>query len=289
MSTHHTLEPPTTPLDDSRPDDVPDLSAVLAAATKQEPQAAAPEPAADPADAILEAAKASGFTDEELEGLDAPAVERLVAALDRKAIDFYGKQEQLRDEQGRFAAKPTPGQMFELDLDDTYDDHLVEQLQQMNEFYAAQIEALTSSLQQTGAPVSLTGDNLSRWFDAKVSELGDGYDSVFGKGGIDRFAESSNEVRNRVELFRSFNALKTAYPQAKDEDLFERAMRSSFSWVSETQQKKAIADKAKSRAKTTIGRPSGRASANLERDPETGLSIRTVDAIQAAINSKLNR
>jgi hypothetical protein len=290
--THHTLDPPSTPLDDSRPDDVPDIAAIVAASRPAEP--AAEEPAKDMTPAAIAQARAAGFSDEELDGLAPEAVERLVTALDRRAIQMFGNQPQTsvgENGAGGFGAARTasPTSGFELDLDETYDDHLVEQLQAMNQFYAQQLASLTSALQQTGAPVSLTGDALSAWFDAKVSDLGDGYDSVFGRGGIDRYGEASNEVRNRVELFRSFNALRQAYPGSKDEELFDRAMRSSFGWAQDAVQNKSLGNKAKARAKSTIGRPSGRMTPNLERDPETGLSVRTIDAVQAAIDARLNR
>lgn len=298
----HTLDPPTEPLDDHRPDDVgapprelPDLSSILDRNKEPEPQPE--EPAVN--EALMSQARDLGFSDEDLEGIDQSRVERMIAAVDRRAIDAMNKiwstnQPQSPAPAGMGAAPAGPQsptgapfpQQFKIDLDpNEYDDKLVATLNAMNQYWAQQFQAL-----QAAAPAANVADDpTTRWFDAQFSGLGEDYVSVFGKGTVDELRPDSPEEKNRLELYRAFAALRDAFPTASDEVLFQRAMNASFGHVKEAAAAKALKAAAKKRQASTIGKPSGRQSVNTERDPWTGLSTNTIDTVQRAINAKLNR
>jgi hypothetical protein len=302
----HTLDPPAeitepTMVTDVSPDnpDFPDLSSIL---NKSSRGGDAPEPEEDSGvdESLLNTAKDLGFDDDDLAGLDAARIERMVAAVDRRAVAAISKM-QSPMQVGMMgqapaglqppAGAPTQPQQppgFKIDLSpDEYDDKLVATLQQMNEYWQQQFANL--SLQQQQQLATVGDDSDTRWFDDQFSGLGEEYASVFGNGRIEQLREGSAEEKNRFELFQTYNALRQIHPQTPDDVLFQRALRASFGHVAEDQAKKKLVQAAKQRSKTTIGRPSGRQSPSLERDPQTGLSTNTIDAVQRAINSRLNR
>ena len=304
----HTLDVPTEPLDDSRPGDVnapekdlPDFSSVL---NRHKESAPEPEPDTSAVDETwIAQAKELGFSDDELEGADQATLERLVRAVDKRTVEFLSRFQQPNPAQQAGmgagvagnqppAAPPTPQlpNQFTIDLDtDEYDPALVKTLKSMNEYWAQQFQALNQSLQAAQQPTTVADDPTTRWFDAQFSGLGEDYVSVFGKGKIDDLRPDSAEEKSRVELFRTFDALRQAYPNATDEVLFQRALNASFGHIKEQQKAKQLKAAATRRKQTTIGKPSGRQAANIERDPFTGLSTTTIDAVQRAIDSKLNR
>lgn len=307
MTNHaHVLEAPTEPLDDTRITDIAPGNPVedIQDLVKRPEEAEAPAVEID--EAIMSSAREIGFDDTDLDGLDQASIERMVAAVDRRAIEVISRANPASaGVTGAGAAGPQPPaappvqpwqqqpqqpQGFKIELDDSYDDKLVQTLNQMNAFYQQQMEQLKHSLQQQQEFATVGDDPLTRWFDGQFSGLGEEYHSVFGKGSIDDTRPGSAEEQNRIELHRAFSALKQAYPTAKDDVLFQRALRASFAHVQDTAAKKKLAAQAKQRSQTTIGRPSGRKpNLNAERDPITGVSTNTIDDIQREINNRLNR
>lgn len=306
MTHAHVLEAPAEPLDDTRITDIAPGNPVenIQDLVKRPEEAEAPVVEVD--EAIMSSAREIGFDDTDLEGLDQASIERMVAAVDRRAIEVISRANPASaGVTGAGAAGPQPPaappvqpwqqqpqqpQGFKIELDDSYDDKLVQTLNQMNAFYQQQMEQLKHSLQQQQEFATVGEDPLTRWFDGQFSGLGEEYHSVFGKGSIDDTRPGSAEEQNRIELHRAFSALKQAYPTAKDDVLFQRALRASFAHVQDTAAKKKLAAQAKQRSQTTIGRPSGRKpNLNAERDPITGVSTNTIDDIQREINNRLNR
>lgn len=306
----HVLEAPTEPLDDSRPSDVapgnvvPDLQ-VLVNKPADEPAPAEVEIDSS----VIEMAKGIGFDDTDLDGLDQASIERMVAAVDRRAIDAVSRVMRQNPASagvtGAAPAGPQPPagapvqppwmqqqqpQAFKVELDDSYDDKLVQTLNQMNQFYQHQLAQLNQALQSQQQVATVDEDPLTRWFDGQFSGLSGEYHSVFGKGTLEDTRPGSSEEQNRFELHRAFTALKQAYPSAQDDVLFQRALRASFSHVQDVSDKKKLAAQAKARSQSTIGRPSGRKAAlNTERDPITGVSVTTIDEIQREIDRRLDR
>jgi hypothetical protein len=275
--------------------DLPDLSSVLNKSSKPEPEPE--EPAVD--ESLLNAAKDLGFDDDDLDGLDPARIESMIAAVDRRAVAALSKFQPSHPmqvgmtgqapagQQQPPAGAPVAPQAFKIDLDpNEYDDKLVSTLKGMQEFFQSQ---LNLALQQQQQSATVEDDSTTRWFDAQISGLGEDYASAFGKGTIYDLREGGTEEKNRVELFQTFAALKQIHPQTSDDVLFQRALRASFGHVAESASRKKLAQAARQRSKSTIGRPSGRQSQPAERDPQTGISTRTIDTIQAAINAKLNR
>jgi hypothetical protein len=306
MTHAHVLEAPTEPLDDTRITDIAPGNPVENIQDLVKRPEEAETPAVEIDEAIMSSAREIGFDDADLEGLDQALIERMIATVDRRSIEAVNRVNPASaGVTGAGAAGPQPPaappvqpwqqqaqqpQGFKIELDDSYDDKLVQTLNQMNAFYQQQMEQLKHSLQQQQEFATVGEDPLTRWFDGQFSGLGEEYHSVFGKGSIDDTRPGSAEEQNRIELHRAFSALKQAYPTAKDDVLFQRALRASFAHVQDTAAKKKLAAQAKQRSQTTIGRPSGRKpNLNAERDPITGVSTNTIDDIQREINNRLNR
>lgn len=309
----HVLEAPAEPLNDARPTDVvpgnvvPDLQALV---NQPADEPVAEQTAID--ESVIEMAKGIGFDDTDLDGLDQGSIERMIAVTDRRAIEAVNRIMRSSPASagvtGAAPAGPQPPagapvqppwmqqqqpqvpQAFKIELDDSYDDKLVATLNQMNQFYQHQLTQLNQALQSQQQVATVEDDPLNRWFDGQFTGLGEEYHSVFGKGTLEDTRPGSSEEQNRFELHRAFTALKQAYPSAKDDVLFQRALRASFSHVSDTSARQKLAAQAKARSQSTIGRPSGRkAPLNAERDPITGVSVNTIDEIQREINNRLNR
>ncbi len=324
MTHAHVLEAPAEPLDDTRITDIAPGNPVenIQDLVKRPEEAEAPAVEVD--EAIMSSAREIGFDDTDLEGLDQASIERMVAAVDRRAIEVISRANPASaGVTGAGAAGPQPPaappvqpwqqpqqpQGFDLRSDylqvgpdgrlqiklDTespngYDPALIETIQKLSDYFSYQHAQLKHSLQQQQEFATVGEDPTLRWFDGQFSGLGEEYHSVFGKGSIDDTRPGSAEEQNRIELHRAFSALKQAYPTAKDDVLFQRALRASFAHVQDTAAKKKLAAQAKQRSQTTIGRPSGRKpNLNAERDPITGVSTNTIDDIQREINNRLNR
>lgn len=311
------LDSPSEPLDTSQITDVklgnptPDLSSA-APQTPDEPEETGIS------ESLLNTAKSVGFDDDDLDGLDEARIERMIAALDRRAIDTVRRLQQSHPAQvgvtGAAPAGPQPPvgaqpfmqqppwmqpqqqqpQPFKIDLDDSYDDKLVATLKSMDSHYQQQLaymqQVLNQTLQSQQQFATVQEDPTTRWFDAQLSGLSEEYQSVFGKGTINDIREGSAEDRNRSELFQTYDALKRANPTARDEELFQRALRASFGHVRDAASKKQLQQAAKARSAQSIGRPSGRKSpANLDKHPMTGTSVSTIEAVQRLIDTRLER
>lgn len=196
--------------------------------------------------------------------------------------------------QGWQQQPPQQLQPFKIDLDDTYDEGLVQQLNRMHEHYNAQFQHLQQSLQSAMNSVQSFEQqqhaDFSRWFDRKITELGDDEGSVYGKGPIERLAESAPELQARIQAYQTyldylqFQGLPT---NTKDDELLARAVRMTRG---PSIQQKQLSDQLKSRSKGTIGRPSQSkrtASEVAARDPFTGLSVDTVNNVQSMIDGML--
>lgn len=306
------MDSPSEPLDTSQITDVqlgnptPDLSSA-APQTPDEPEEAGIS------ESLLNTAKSVGFDDDDLDGLDEARIERMIAALDRRSVDAVRRLQQSHPTQvgvtGAAPAGPQPPvgaqpfmqpqqqqqpQPFKIELDDSYDDKLVATLKSMDSHYQQQIAQMQYMLNQTLQSqqqfATVQEDPTTRWFDGQLSGLGEEYQSVFGKGTINDIREGSAEDRNRSELFQTYDALKRANPTARDEELFQRALRASFGHVRDAASKKQLQQAAKNRSAQSIGRPSGRKSpANLDKHPMTGTSVSTIEAVQRLIDTRLER
>lgn len=187
-------------------------------------------------------------------------------------------------------------QSFELKIkEEDWDPELVKTLKDMHQHYESQISNLNQSLQQSqiwyqqqqAAIESQQAAQYTAWFDAKISELGDDFSAVFGKGDYSNLRHGSSELGNRIRLSETINQLATLYPQAQDDELFRRALRMEFGEVQSQLKTKQLSEQLKARSKQTIGRPSSKKTSPIsdEVDLETGFQKSLIDEIQKEIDA----
>ena len=268
------------------------------AAVEEEPEAPE-EPSSSHDDSLREAAKAFGYSDEELEGYSPETLQAEISKLDRRVLQALAQRESERDghappqpPQAPIAAQPNLQQAAPIDwkaLENEYDEGIVKPLKSMYERMEAMQSALQSYEQMFYAQQS---QDFSRWFDAQLPNLGDGFQSVLGKGTINELNPNSMEYRNRARLEEAFTQLRQIDNHSSDEALFKRAALAAFPEVQAEQARKKLSVELSKRQKSTIGRPAGRKSQVSElddREPLTGVSRTVIEDLQANINRKLGR
>jgi hypothetical protein len=192
----------------------------------------------------------------------------------------------------------TPKQpQFELKINEAeWDPDLVKTIKGMHEWQQQQIAQLNQALQtqqmwyqsQLGSLQAQQEAQYTAWFDGKLSELGDEYHSVFGKGSGDSLRIGSAEHSARLRLNDALNRVAQLYPHASDDDLFSRALRMEFGNLSDQLSRQKASAQVANRSKQTIGRPgrkSGRTTDTL--DPVTGFKQSLIDEVQQEIDAKM--
>lgn len=192
---------------------------------------------------------------------------------------------------------PVP-QPFEIKLDPSeYDEVLVDTLQKMNQHYQQQMAQVTASLQQQEAFVynqlsaaeEQVRHETSTWFDRSVSELGDDFEPVFGKGRYEQLPQGSQQIQMREQVWRDyveFLEWKGLPLTTRDDELLSRLVRTRVGSVPTIQQKQ-LSEQLKRGASRTIGRPAGRRSEiDSVINPETGLPQSDLDELQRMLDEK---
>lgn len=272
---------------------------------------------------LVTQAKSYGFSDEDLKEMSPTALRRSLSAIDRRAMEVIERQvTQYTQSPGSpaprtpanpwagagvmpafsppLAAPPAPSlgetmqvQPFEVKLStDEYDDKVVETLKGMSEHYAKQLAQLQQqttqfAAQQQALQQQQQQDQLAAWFDAKVAELGDDYESVLGAGTIDRLGPMSGAVNARLSAFETFARYLQYMPVTGLDDAFSRTIRDHFPAIESGRAAKSVSEQLRKRSSQTIGRPTTRRGnqADAEVDPVLGVSRSTVDRVQNMIDS----
>lgn len=169
---------------------------------------------------------------------------------------------------------------------DEYDPAL---LNAMNAMSAYHMQQMQQAMMQQHATAE--DQYFNNWFDAKLGQLGEDYEPVFGKGDINQIAPMSQEWRARESLQNTYVQLEQMYPHLSGDELFARALRMEQPNVSTKAQKKQLSNQLKDRSKQTIGKPTGRKTKarmnQQEVNPEIGVAQGTVDAVQDYINKTI--
>ena len=192
---------------------------------------------------------------------------------------------------------PQQFQPYELKLDkNNWDPELLSAVEGMNKHYQDQFQQVQQSLQaqqmwyqqQMGQLQQQQSHQYSAWFDAKISELGDEYTSVFGRGGYDTLREGSAEKANRLALNDAIDQLAQISPHATDDELFVRAMRMQFGHIQSQIQRQKLSDQIKSRSKQTVGRPGVKPKGKSKQvDPESGVAVDDINDLNRMMSEML--
>lgn len=193
------------------------------------------------------------------------------------------------------------GEPFKIDLSaDEYDEGLIKTLQKMNDHYQQQVAQITASLQaqeqfvytQMSQAQMQAHDEHTRWFDSKISELGDDFQPVFGQGSIESLPQGSEQVRQRQQAYEQYLAyleFQGLPLTTKNDELLARFVRLNIGSHPSIQQKQ-LSERLKKGASKTIGRPSSRRHSlqDKEVNPETGIPQGDIDELQRFINDRLS-
>jgi len=257
-----------------------------------EPKESAPTSSDSP---LRASAKTLGFSDDELSSLSDDQLQAEIAKIDRRAITmFQGQQQRFQPAQPPVPAAPTgpqqtaqaaaePVQVDWNALEEEYDAGIVKPLRSLFD----QVQQLNGLLQTFQSDHTAQQEaEFIRWFDGQITELGDDYHSVLGKGSIEQLTPYSAEYVQRGNLQEAFFQLRQLDATSSDEAIFRRTVAALYPQVQVEKTRGELAKQLKERQKTTIGRPSGKNAHpdDETRDPITGVRKSTIDRLQARID-----
>lgn len=265
---------------------------------EQKPQAPPAEPIEEAGestidDSLREAARAFGYSDDELAEYSSDKLQAEIARLDRRVLQALQRHQPESERQQAAPPQPpqqqqqAPQQPQQIDwkaLEDEYDAGIVKPMRAMYDRLEQMQTALQAYEQMAYAQQS---DSFTRWFDGAISELGEEFLPVFGKGTINDLNPSSSEYRNRGTAENAFIQFREIDAHSSDDALLRRAVAAAFPEVQQQAAQKKLAQELKQRQRQTIGRPAGRKSTPTDaddRDPLTGISRKTVEKLQEKIN-----
>jgi len=173
-------------------------------------------------------------------------------------------------------------------LEEEYDKGIVAPIKALHDKMAQIDLALQNLRQEQYAQESY---ELDRWFDEKYSELGEGWNAVYGKGPTHLLNPNSREAQMRAQAKNWFLQLRSMDPVSTDEALRLRAIYSVAPEVFQRETRNQLSKELNKRQRQTIGRPSGSRSHPEvdDRDPQTGLSRSLIEQTQNELNRLIGR
>lgn len=222
----------------------------------------------------LEMAKSFGLSEDDAKALGKTGVSRYLSAMSKGLAQFgltqsgqqtsthAGTMPEGTDQISKSAQ--TQGQnnaddpwQFKNDLDpETYDEKVVKQGGHM-EFLTSEVRKLRDYIEVQRMQAE------EQQFDTAIDALPEGYRDLFGSGRGTALDRESDHFKNRVEVFKTMQALRSGYQklgrQVGDDVLFKQALRASFGDKEVSIAKKQISDQLKrDQAGRFIARPTGR-------------------------------
>jgi hypothetical protein len=267
--------------------DLPDLSTPVKAvepAKTETPEVATEEPTETPNaedDGFIARAKEAFYTEDDVKELGRPAIERMMAAEDRKLL-AQGRailaRQHPQDQAPQFAPTPTPDPEIDLALSEELSEEDRGKLSKWAKSQAAQAKALqdkVNMLESRFAPIQQhTQDIYNRQIEAEFGKLNP---TLFGQGQWESVDASCKQNRERlVTAARAWNIGLTAVGLPKL-DLIE-AMKRAYSAEFYTEARKQVQNKAVSKltkkieqqSSQIIGRPqTAKATSGLTPYEET--------------------
>ena len=246
-------------------------------------------------DSLRGAARSFGYSDDEIEELGPDRLQADIARMDRRILQLMQPQQQQFQQQpapaqqGQHPAPQSPPQQqtpqFDWKaLEEEYDEGIVAPLKAMHERMEQMQSLLNNYEQQQYAADQYEFD---RWFDDQLSELGDAFSPVVGKGGSQGMNPYSPEAAARQSLKQAWVTFRQIDQTSSDEDLVKRAAIALHPDVYQQQTRKQLSSEMKKRQRTTIGRPAGRRShpeTEDALDPSTGAPVSVIERLQERID-----
>jgi hypothetical protein len=179
---------------------------------------------------------------------------------------------------------PTQTEPFKIELSEDVDPSIRGAIEGLHKHYETQLQQQQQQLQayflqqQQEEAAEFAG-----WFDNAVDGLGDVYSSVLGKGQI---APNSPQDYARQQLMQVVLQFGGMTPNASREDALRRAVRYVHGNLQQEHERRALAEKLKSRANGSISRPTHREPGSLEKGElrPDGLFQQDYEEIKALAN-----
>ena len=111
-------------------------------------------------------------------------------------------------------------------------------------------------------------------FDARLSSLNEMGQSLLGTAPVGNISKESAEFKNRHAILGEMMELAVKHPSLSEDELFDRALGSTFPQVLKSQGKTEIREQLNRRSKQQSFRPSSRTPSNLTPEQKAARSIR---------------
>jgi hypothetical protein len=221
-------------------------------------------------DAILERAANLGLTREEAEAFETPeALERTLGILEKRLPQDDGVSGSEAE-----AGENDAQEGFELEFEDEalYEPELIDNLRGMKTHYDQALSAMRQEVEQLrSANQANEAQAVTERFERMISDLGDDYEPMLGKGTVDDIDRSGDHFKNRQKLFEQMHVIQSGRVAAKleplaEKELFQQAVNHVFNGNLKDLTRKGIAKTLKKRKGQMIGRPQGRKGRPLSPD-----------------------
>lgn len=170
----------------------------------------------------------AGLKPDRIAGMSADVLESAVEVLE-EAMGSKSKDEEKEPEK------------FKLKLNaEEYDDEVIGQLNEMNDYYHASHQAMLAEIKELKKAREDDSERIQResnnrfisWVDNRFVEMAEadsGYAEIFGKSKVDDLKENSSEFKKRVAVIQEIGRQRRAHPEYSDVKLLDVAIKVALS------------------------------------------------------------
>lgn len=170
--------------------------------------------------------------------------------------------------------EPPPSKAFKLEInDDDWDEPQRKVVRAMTDHYNGVIDSLVNELTESRKSLTnLTGEFLMRDFDSFVAGLPEEWRKVFGTGPFDGLAEDSEEMQNRVKLYREAELEASKHAKSARRisrvEVYRRALGAAFRDKEKEIERRSLAKELAKRNGAAGSKPGRRSSGSTPASGE---------------------
>lgn len=164
-----------------------------------------------------------------------------------------------------------------------YDDDIIKQFDNIQKHFSDEVNKLkerNAVLENSAAQVN--GQAKIARFDGFIAGLGDDFQPLLGKGGVDAVDQKSDHFKNREKLFSEMQALAAGYgnvgmPVPPEAELFRKALHSTFGDQIQKIANGKLRNTVERRAKQIIAPPTHQSSNESVSDEDKAVAAVTAE------------
>ena len=221
---------------------------------------------------LLSRASELGFSNEEAKAFGSPdLLASTLSKMDRSSADLIRQMQQPMgrdDNSSSPETSPTEAKEmkpFEHGLsEDTFDEGIVKAFDGLASYFQTEVKNLKDMIGAQNATVQqVQGQDAISQYERFVSDLGKGWEPVFGSTPVSQLAPNSASMQKHQEMSDMVEVLSIKNPNMDFQTLCKRALHSlHYDHIKSMDQQKLSA-KVSNRGRGTVGRPSSRKSSEV--------------------------